>query len=122
MALGSHNKLIQFGNACISLSGVPNYLVQLEPHLFVNGDLTVSLCAKNMGLVPMKEENLEESFLSKHALYLAPSGIRMHLAPASKQGYLITPPKHTELLLTTLSVSHGINLQNKKFEMGCCCS
>ncbi|AJU63102.1 Ssn2p [Saccharomyces cerevisiae YJM1527] len=114
LALGSHNKLIQFGNACISLSGVPNYLVQLEPHLFVNGDLTVSLCAKNMGLVPMKEENLEESFLSKHALYLAPSGIRMHLAPASKQGYLITPPKHTELLLTTLSVSHGINLQNKK--------
>ncbi|EJS42152.1 ssn2p [Saccharomyces arboricola H-6] len=114
LALGSHNKLIQFGNACISLDDVPSYLIQLEPHLFVNGDLAISLCAKNMGLIPMKEENLEETFLRKHALYLAPSGIRMHMVPASKQGYLIQPPKHTGLLLTTLSVSHGINLQNKK--------
>ncbi|CCK69416.1 Ssn2p KNAG_0C03050 [Huiozyma naganishii CBS 8797] len=115
LATNSNNQLIQYGNACVSLlqdpSGRSNPLLQLEPHLFANGDLTVSISTKDIGLIKLTEDDLREEFLKEHALYLAPSGIRMYLpSNTNKQQILCKAPPNAATLLETLSVSHGITL------------
>lgn len=107
------NKLVPFGNACISLEGMKqSQILQLEPHLFENGDLAITISTKNLQLLPLTVENINESFLRRHALYLAPSGIRMYLSSSDKQ-CLVNPPKNAEILLKTLFISHGIELPDK---------
>lgn len=110
----SHNRLIPFGNACISLeSARQSQLLQLEPHLFENCDLAITISTKNLQLLPLTVDNIDESFLRSHALYLAPSGIRMYLSSSNKQQSLVKPPKNAEILLKTLFISHGIQLPDK---------
>lgn len=85
LSINSQNNLIQFGNACISLMNdskneSSNNLLQIEPHLFADGTLTITTCIKDLGLLKLTQERLQDkSFLDSHALYLAPSGIRMSL-------------------------------------------
>lgn len=111
----SQNRLVPYGNACISLEDSrPNEVLQIEPHLFENGDLAVTMCLKPLGLLPLSVDKIEEPFLRRHALYLAPSGIRMYLHSNNKQLCLVPPPKNAEILLMTLFVSHGINLCFRK--------
>lgn len=154
LAINSNNQLIQYGNACISLIDYNhkhnetkkilmnptgkninnNPIVQLEPHLFANGVLAVSVCVKDLGLLRLKEEKLQdEKFLLNHPLYLAPSGIRMNIFIDDQPNKLnnnnsgtggvtnstdfipfVAPPANADILLTTLKVSHGIDLGDKK--------
>ncbi|CCF59870.1 hypothetical protein KAFR_0I00890 [Kazachstania africana CBS 2517] len=112
LAFESNSQVVQFGNACISLkqsTSDSNYLLQLEPHLFSDGDLAVTVCTKNVGLIPLREENLNEAFFRSHALYLAPSGIRIDYRPTNGQYCLSPAPLNAELLLKTLKHSHGVN-------------
>lgn len=111
----SHNRLVPYGNACISLGyACSNQILQIEPHLFEDGNLAVTVCSKPMGLVRLSVDKIEESFLRQHALYLAPSGIRMYMYSDKKEQCLVPPPKNSEILLMTLYISHGINLCHKK--------
>ena len=146
LAVNSNNQMIQYGNACISLidnvtinnnttggntfyesnKNNNNPIIQLEPHLFANGVLAVSVCVKDLGLIRLKEEKLQdEEFLLTHPLYLAPSGIRMSIiseeqssssvsSPSfSKTPQFCPPPPNADFLLTTLKISHGITLKDK---------
>lgn len=115
LAAKSNNRLIPYGNACISLENTKKkQILQLEPHLFENGDLAVTISTKCLGLIPLTVDHIDEAFLRRHALYLAPSGIRMYLSSSTKQKCLTQPPKNAEILLMTLYVSHGIKLLDKK--------
>ncbi|SMN20954.1 similar to Saccharomyces cerevisiae YDR443C SSN2 Subunit of the RNA polymerase II mediator complex [Maudiozyma saulgeensis] len=117
LALNSNNTLVQFGNACIPLNNEnndKNFLLQIEPHLFSNSDLALSICVKNLEFSQLKEESLNSSYLRSHALYMAPSGIRAYIKTTTKQKYLVSPPNNADILLDTLFTSHGINLKGKK--------
>lgn len=111
----SFNKLVPYGNACISLEDSKScQILHIEPHLFDVGVLATTITTKNPGLVPLTVDRIDDNFLRNHALYLAPSGIRMYLPSANKQRCLTRPPKNAEVLLMTLYVSHGIRLMEKK--------
>lgn len=111
----SSNMLVPYGNACLSLEGSKAcQVLHIEPHLFDNGELVTTITTKSPGLTPLMTDRIEESFLKSHALYLAPSGIRMYLPSSNKQRCLTRPPKNAEVLLMTLYVSHGIRLIEKK--------
>lgn len=117
MALESNSQVIPYGNACIPhniQNGSPNPLILLEPHLFANGDLSIAACVKNIGLFSLREDDINDQFLREHALYLAPSAVRMYIQRTNKQNYLSPPPVNADLLLMTLSVSHGISFKDKK--------
>ncbi|GAV54068.1 hypothetical protein ZYGR_0AK05700 [Zygosaccharomyces rouxii] len=111
----SFNKLVPYGNACLSLNGAKEcQVLHIEPHLFDNGELATTITTKSPGLTPLAIDRIEDNFLKTHALYLAPSGIRMYLPSSNKQKCLTRPPKNAEVLLMTLYVSHGIRLMEKR--------
>lgn len=111
----SFNKLVPYGNACLSLNGTKEcQILHIEPHLFDNGELATTITTKSPGLTPLSVDRIEDNFLKTHALYLAPSGIRMYLPSGSRQRCLTGPPKNAEVLLMTLYVSHGIRLMDKR--------
>ena len=117
LALNSNNTLVQFGNACIPLNFEnedKQFLLQIEPHLFSNSDLSLTICAKNLEFSQLKEESLNANYLKAHAIYMAPSGIRAYIKTTAKQKYIIPSPANADILLDTLYVSHGINLKGKK--------
>lgn len=117
LTLKAHNRLIPFGNACIWLEGnQKSHILQLEPHLFENGNLAITISTKNLQLLPLTIEDIDELFLRRHALYLAPSGIRTYLYSNDKQQCLVKPPKNDEILLKTLFISHGIELPEKEVQ------
>lgn len=117
------NEYNSFNEASKKRNNTNNPIIQLEPHLFANGVLAVSVCVKDIGLIRLKEEKLQdEEFLLSHPLYLAPSGIRMSIlsedqssssSPTSKHSVFCPPPPNADLLLTTLKISHGITLKDK---------
>lgn len=145
LSINSNSSLIQYGNGCISLLDnhqiISNYIkfrstdgsktninsnpiLQIEPHLFANGILAVSVCLKDLNLIKLKEEHLQdEKFLLAHPLYLAPSGIRMKIltenslsslnTPSTKSPKLWAPPPNADILLRALQISHGITLKEK---------
>ncbi|AAS53003.1 AER323Wp [Eremothecium gossypii ATCC 10895] len=114
MCLRSQNRLVPFGNTCIfQRDEKASSVIHFDSHLFENGDLTVSLCTKDMGF----ERLLSGAFTGrqvKRALYLAPSGIRAYLPFPDISKCLVAPPKNAHLLLVTLLVSHGIDLTQAK--------
>lgn len=115
LAANSHNKIIPYGNACLSIEKArQSQVLQLEPHLFENGDLSLIVSTRNLVLLPLTLELIDETFLRSHALYLAPSGIRMYLPSSNRQQYLVSPPKNADVLFKTLLVSHGIDLSKKE--------
>lgn len=114
LTIESHHKLFPFGNSCIFLEEFKSKVLQVEPHLFENGDLTVSLSLKNLGISPLVLDNIDESYLRQNALYLLPSGTRAYLTSARMDACLTQPPDNSEALLKTLFVSHGIDLLYKK--------
>lgn len=145
LSISSNSKLIQYGNGCISLldnhqiisnymkpgsinegttSNKCNPIIQIEPHLFANGILAVSVCSKDLGLIKLKEEHLQdENFLLTHPLYIAPSGIRMRIltdndlsslnTTSTKPSKLWAPPPNADILLKALKISHGVTLKEK---------
>ncbi|AQZ12535.1 SSN2 (YDR443C) [Zygosaccharomyces parabailii] len=111
----SFNKLIPYGNACIFLEDSKScHILLIEPHLFDIGVLATTITTKSPGLIPLTVDRIDDNFLRHHALYLAPSGIRMYLPSGNRQRFLARPPKNAEVLLMTLYVSHGIRLIEKK--------
>lgn len=111
----SSNKLVPYGNACLSLNGAKDcQVLHIEPYLFDNGELATTITTKSPGLTPLSVDRIEDNFLKNHALYLAPSGIRMYLPSTNKQRCLTSAPKNAEVLLMTLYVSHGIRLMEKR--------
>lgn len=115
----SNGQLIPFGNAVLVLTrelGTKGPLMQLEPHLFGNNQLCVSISIKNLGLIPVSRALIDDpKFIRCHAIYQAPSGIRVHLSglTTSAGTQVMGPPKEADLLISTLISSHGINLGNK---------
>ena len=115
LALQAENRIVQFSNACISLKphdNVRNPLIQIEPHLFASGSLVLSVCTKDLGLMPLTEDLLNDEFLRSHALYIAPAGLRVHLVQPDKKSYFTPPPENAEKLLATLKIAHGVDLGN----------
>lgn len=117
LAANSHGKIVPYGNACLCVEKAKqSQVLQLEPHLFESGDLSLILSTRNLVLTPLTADHIEETFLRSHALYLAPSGIRMYLSSSNKQQCLVPPPRNTDILLKTLLVSHGIDLSKKNVQ------
>ncbi|XDT31971.1 Mediator complex subunit 13 C-terminal domain [Nakaseomyces glabratus] len=120
----SKNTLVQFGNSCINITknNESNNLLQIEPHLFSNSELAISICVKDLGLLPLKVNSIDPAFLSSHALYMAPSGVRVYLVENKNDNsgtnqehlhkYLVPVPENGEVLLKTLYASHGIKLNS----------
>ncbi|KAG0671605.1 mediator of RNA polymerase II transcription subunit 13 [Maudiozyma exigua] len=118
MALRSSNTLVQFSNACIMLNSNKtddkNFLVQIEPHLFSNSDLALSICIKDLKLTQLDDDLINSNFLKNNAIYMAPSGIRAYIKDTTKSKYLVPPPSNADVLLSTLRFSHGIDLTKRK--------
>lgn len=115
LCLESNNGLLPFGNSCVyQQNAKSNKIVHLEPHLFENGDLLISICIKDLPFNKLPTRFLNDSFLKLNAVYLAPSGIRVYLPSSDLNKCLSPPPKNSNVLLLTLLVSHGIDLTQKK--------
>ncbi|SCU94411.1 LADA_0G08372g1_1 [Lachancea dasiensis] len=115
LCLESGQHLIPFGNSCLFRGeSRSTKVVHCEPQLFENGDLCVSFSCKNMRLCNFDTKMIDESFLQKNAIYLAPSGIRAYLYSHELEKCVSPPPKNASVLLITLLVSHGIDLTKKK--------
>ena len=118
MALKSNNTLVQFSNACIMLDSNnindKNLLLQIEPHLFSNSDLALSISIKDLKLTQLKDDLINSNYLKNNAIYMAPSGIRAYLKDTTKSKCFIPPPSNKDVLLNTLRFSHGIDLTTRK--------
>lgn len=111
LAANSQNKIVPYGNACLFVEEArESQVLQLEPHLFENGDLSLIISTRNIVLVPLTPSHIEETFLRSHALYLSPSGIRIYLPSSNRQQCIVPPPRNADVLFKTLLVSHGIDL------------
>lgn len=124
LVVASKNTLLQFGNSCIHTGkyNQPSNLLQIEPHLFSNSELAISLCLKDIGLQPLNVNRIDPNFLDTHALYMAPSGVRVYLAENKLDSnenpnepfhkYFVPAPDNGDALLMTLYASHGIDLRS----------
>lgn len=111
MSLQSKNLLIPFGNSCIlKHNEESNKIIHFESHLFENGDLCVSICMGNFLFKRLTMNSMNPLILSQSSIYMAPSGIKVHLPSSNPEKCLSPPPKNANSLLTTLLTSHGINL------------
>ncbi|CAI8505216.1 unnamed protein product [Hanseniaspora opuntiae] len=140
LSADSFNKFIPFGNSCLIQNNDLNQqyknsfitntadsndfyrVLNISPHLFENGCLSVSINYKNLALTSFKKliqsTNSSESGLSKcdmkqYAVYLAPSGVRCFLSFSSddlSSCISKTPPKNATKILKILKISHGIDL------------
>ncbi|EDO17671.1 hypothetical protein Kpol_1004p46 [Vanderwaltozyma polyspora DSM 70294] len=111
----SINKLYPFGNGSIFMDSKNSTCIfQVEPHLFENGDLTISLSLKNLNIVQLNLNNLDDSFLKNNAIYLLPLGTRAYLPSSNISACIAQPPENSDALLNTLLISHGIDLISKK--------
>ncbi|KAL3234861.1 Mediator of RNA polymerase II transcription subunit 13 [Nakaseomyces bracarensis] len=124
LVVASKNTLLQFGNSCIHTgrNNQPSNLLQIEPHLFSNSELAISICLKDIGLQPLNVNGIDQRFLETHALYMAPSGVRVYLAENKLDSnenpnepfhkYFVPAPENGDALLKTLHASHGIDLRS----------
>ncbi|CCE62894.1 hypothetical protein TPHA_0D02570 [Tetrapisispora phaffii CBS 4417] len=106
---------------------VKTYILQIEPHLFENGDLTLSLSLKHSDLLPLNigsippanDQNgfIHKSFVKENAIYILPSGTRAYLPSLQLKDCLTTQPENSEVLLKTLAISHGVDLLERKKEI-----
>lgn len=112
LTLSSNKGIIPFGSSCIFQEDYTSAtkLLHFDPHLFENGDLTVAICSKDLGLAKLKPETLS----TDSAVYLAPSGIRVYLPSCDLKKCYVPPPKNATMFLKTLYISHGINLTNEE--------
>lgn len=108
LTLSSNETIVPFGNSCIFQESYTfsTKILHFDPHLFENGDLTVAICSKDLGLSKLNAESLKHEV----AVYLAPSGIRVYLPSTDLKKCYVSPPKNAQMFLKTLFVSHGINL------------
>ncbi|SCV05658.1 LANO_0H12332g1_1 [Lachancea nothofagi CBS 11611] len=115
LCLESKQQLVPFGNSCLFKANEnASKVVHFEPQLFENGDLCMSICTKEMRLCSLDVNMINEPFLKKNAIYLAPSGIRAYLVSPEVNKCISPAPKNASVLLITLLVSHGIDLTEKK--------
>lgn len=132
----SLNKYISFGNSCLVEDKKLNNeyrILNFSPHLFEDGSLSVSINYKNLNLISLKrfiEEkasfnndgensctNLNKNLLDSYAVYIAPSSVKCTIQFTSDMLDSCTSkraPKNSEKILKILSISHGLDLIERK--------
>lgn len=145
LSADSFNKFIPFGNSCLIQNKQTNHnsnnnsisnfsksndlhhnesykVLNISPHLFENGCLSVSINYKNLMLFSFKRlishldldvSNPKKSAMNEYAVYLAPSGVRCFLSFSSndlKSCISKFPPKNATKILKILKISHGIDV------------
>ena len=114
LSLSSNNQYVPFGNSCIFTD--ENKIINFDPHLFENGELTLSLSIRSLDML-MLSEYFDGAPKRLHAvLYMAPSSVKasLYFPDSLEKNISSEPPINAESVLKTLLASHGINLFHKK--------
>ncbi|KAL6950042.1 hypothetical protein ACO0QE_000712 [Hanseniaspora vineae] len=117
LSLSSKNQYVPFGNSCIFTD--ENKIINFDPHLFENGQLTLSLSIRSLDIQMLSEYFSDASNSSHVVLYMAPSSVKasLYFTENFEKNVSLEPPLNADSVLKTLMASHGIDLFYKKSDI-----